>query len=408
MMSEENKRRRQAKKRRARSKRRMVFVGLGAAIALVAVCVALVFVLGNDSSDAEVAPSYTKIHFVAGGDLNITDNVVASGGSNNDYTNVFMDVAHLLADADLAALNFEGNLYGAPYGEQSAPASMAQALDRAGVDILQIANSRTINRGLLGLNSTINTIRQNGMEPIGAYENQQEAKKNNGYVIYNVKGVRIGVVAFTKGVGGETIPANGAGCINLLYKDYDDGYQQVDTEGISKVLGALNEEKPDITIALLHWGTENTDIISASQKKIVSLMQQNGVDAIIGTHPHRVQKMEYDEEKGTFVAYSLGDFYSDVYYKNAKGEIVFRAGTEYSVLLDLEITKNDVTGETKITGYDYTPIFTVTENYMPQRVVRIHEAMAAFEAGHIDAVSKEVYDQMAYALTRIKARVAGE
>ena len=78
------------------------------------------------------------------------------------------------------------------------------------------------------------------------------------------------------------------------------------------------------------------------------------------------------------------------------------------MLLDLEITKDNITGETKITGYSYTPIFTVTQEGMPRKVVRIREAMEAYEAGYIDRVSKQTYDAMAYALTRIEARVAGK
>ena len=84
-----------------------------------------------------------------------------------------------------------------------------------------------------------------------------------------------------------------------------------------------------------------------------------------------------------------------------------RAGTEYSVLLDLEITKDNTTGKTAVTGYSYTPIFTVAQEGEPLRVVRIREAMAAYEAGYIDKVTKETYDAMAYALERIEARVAG-
>jgi hypothetical protein len=83
-------------------------------------------------------------------------------------------------------------------------------------------------------------------------------------------------------------------------------------------------------------------------------------------------------------------------------------GTEYSVILDLEITKDHDTGKTRITGYSYTPTFTVTQDKLPVRVVRIKEAMAAYEAGHIDRVSKEIYDAMANALKRIEARVTGK
>ena len=122
------------------------------------------------------------------------------------------------------------------------------------------------------------------------------------------------------------------------------------------------------------------------------------MDAIIGSHPHYVQKIDFDQETGKLVAYSLGDFFGDAQ----------RPGTEYSVLLDLEITKNNTTGEAKITGFSYTPIFTVKEEGKQTRVVRIREAMAAYEAGYIDKVSAETYAVMAYAIQRIDARIAGE
>ena len=84
--------------------------------------------------ETEPAPTVpdTVIHIVAGGDLNITDKTVASGTtvSGYDYTEVFMDVVPTLSGADLTVLNFEGSIYGAPYGSQnkSAPQKMLQAL----------------------------------------------------------------------------------------------------------------------------------------------------------------------------------------------------------------------------------------------------------------------------------------
>ena len=63
----------------------------------------------------------TTIHIKAAGDLNVTDSVIRSGLSVNGYNfnNAFRDVAALLADADLTVLNFEGNIYGAPYGTET-------------------------------------------------------------------------------------------------------------------------------------------------------------------------------------------------------------------------------------------------------------------------------------------------
>ena len=195
-----------------------------------------------------------------------------------------------------------------------------------------------------------------------------------------------------------TLPAGSEGCINLLYKDYDSTYQKVDTEGIARVMKNVNAAKPDIVVAMLHWGSEFNDAISKSQEQIKKLLQENGADVIIGNHPHYVQKLEFDQEKGTFVAYSLGDFFGDA----------TRAGSEYSIILNLEITKDHKSGETKVTDYSYTPIFTVRQEFRDLRVMRIKETMAAYENNYMDRVPESVYKAMEYALSRIEARVKGE
>ncbi len=347
----------------------------------------------------ETTAPTTVIHFAATGDLNVTQRVVDSGGEAYDYSDVLLDVAYLLADADLSTVNLEGNLCGAPYGSTaSAPQGLLEALRRAGVDMIQLANSYSINRGVSGLLTTMDAVRQAGMESVGVFRDAEEYRQKHGFTMFEVQGVRVAVVAFTKGMDGTTLPPGSEDCVNILYSDYDSVYQKINREKIQTILQAVEAEKPDVTIALLHWGSEYNDTISKSQETICSLLRDNGVDAIIGTHPHYVHKITFDPETGFLAAYSLGDFLGDA----------ARAGSEYSVLLDLEITKNNETGEASITGYSYTPIFTAVKDGKPIRVLRIREAMAAYEAGYHNAVSKELYDAMAYALTRIEARIAGE
>ena len=341
----------------------------------------------------------TVIHLVAGGDVNITDKVVASGGSDYDYSEVFRDVLPVLADADLTVLNFEGNVYGEPYGSElkSAPPQLLDALQQSGVDVLQTANSQAITNGLLGLSAPAQAIRSAGMQPLGTYADEEEFEKYQGYLIYEVQGIRIALVAFTKGMDGRNLPEGNEQCVNLLYTDYSSTYKSINTEGITKVLNAVAEEAPDITIAMLHWGSEYNDKINATQTKICTLLQSLGVDAIIGTHPHYVQGMGFNEETGQFVAYSLGDFAGD-------GEI---SGTNYSVLLDLTITKNGATGEVSITGYDYTPIYSHYDEKGNLRLLRIREAVMAYESNNINRVSEEIYSAMVSALSRIETRVSG-
>lgn len=185
--------------------------------------------------------------------------------------------------------------------------------------------------------------------------------------------------------------------MNLLYKDYYTTYKDIDTEAITAVLKAAASEKPDLTIALLHWGSEYNETIYDSQEKIVSLLQKNGVNAIIGSHPHLVQKIDYDEVTGNLVAYSLGDFFGD-----AK-----RGGTSYSIILDLEITKDYESGTTKITDYSYTPIYTLAEDECDgsRRVVRIENAMSAYELNFVDKVTDSAYENMKFAMERIPERI---
>ena len=398
---EEFKKRRQARDQKRHSRKRSSIVRLVIALMILVVVGGLIFLLarpGNTPDPEETTPPEVVVRIAAAGDLNVTEKTVAAGGEAFDYTNTFLSVAPLLADADLTVLNFEGNLYGAPYGtDRSAPQNMMTALKNAGVDMLQLANSYSIYKGMHGLTQTLEGVRLAGMEPLGAYADAREAEASKGYTLRTVNGVKIAFVAFTKGMDGMALPKGNEGCVNLLYSDYASDYQSIDKEGINQILTAVQKEEPDITVALLHWGSEFNNNISQSQKDIRDLLYAGGVNAIIGTHSHYVQEMTLDEN-GRFIAYSLGDFFSDA----------DRAGSEYSVILELEITKNTETGATRILNYSYTPIFTVAEEEQPLRVVQLNQAMEAYQNKSLTAVNEETYAAMEYALGRIEDRINPE
>ena len=417
------KREAQRRKQQAEAKRLRITLIL-AAVLLVLCTAGIVFLTSrSDSSQTTVAAetrptqkptqatepatraqksTKTTIHIKAAGDLNVTNSVinagVAVGGYN--YTRAFMDVASTLSDADLTVVNLEGNICGEPYGSDttSAPRELLEGLRNAGVDLIQMANSCTINNGLIGLTSTLQSIRAAGLEPVGAFASESEFQQSKGYTITEAQGVKVAFVAFTKGLGGRGLPAGNDNLVNILYEDYASTYDKIDRTRITNILKAVEAEKPDITIALLHWGSEYNDDIIDTQKSIVNLMKKQGVDVILGTHPHTVQAIEYDELAGTLVAYSLGDFFGDA----------SRGGTNYSIILDLEITKDSSTGTTKVTNYSYTPIYTVSEAESAdgyRRVVRIDKTVEAWEENYLDKVSQSAKESMVYALDRIEARI---
>ena len=349
--------------------------------------------------------STTTIHIKAAGDLNVTDKVVQSGLSvisGYEFTRSFIDVAPLMSEADLTVLNLEGNIVGEPYGTNrtSAPTHLLDALRSMGVDLIQMANSCAINNGLIGLNSTLKAIHNAGMEPLGAYATSADFERTKGYTICEAQGIKVAFVAFTKGMNGMGLPSGSEDCVNLLYKDYDSTYKEVDGDGIRKILKNVASEKPDITIAMLHWGSEGTDSHSDTQERIVNIMKDNGVDVIIGSHPHRVHKIDFDKASGTLIAYSLGDFFGDA----------SAGGSNYSIILDIEITKDNQAGVTRVTDYDYTPIYTLKETDCAdgdRRVVRIDSAMYAYEQNFVDKVTAACYEDMRYSLGRITDRIKG-
>lgn len=422
--------RREAQRKRARARQRRLRLSLAGVVVVLVACCGLIYYFASSAPQEQTASltqieqteaptaapteatasrfeksTTTTVHIRAAGDLNITNSVVDSGLSANgyDYTRAFQDVASTLSSADLTLMNFEGNVCGEPYGTAttSAPNKILTALRNAGVDVLQVANSATINNGLIGLNSTLQSIRAAGIEPVGAYASSSEFKKSKGYTICDVQGIRVAVVAFTKGVGGRGLPEGSEDCVNLLYTDYESTYKKVDTEGITKILNNVKAEKPDFIIAMVHWGSENNDTISKTQESIIKLLQKNGVGLILGTHPHLVQEVAFDQSAGTLVAYSLGDFFGDG----------TRGGTNYSIILDVEITKDTEKRTTKVTGYSYTPIYTVTGSQSAdgfQRVVRIEQAMQAYDGNFVDKVTASCYSDMAYSLTRIASRTSGK
>ncbi|MBP3661160.1 MAG: CapA family protein [Oscillospiraceae bacterium] len=421
MDAQRRKKARYTKKAYQRKRRRRLL--LLAAVILAAVCAAAVFLKGREESpssteppasrpQAETAPRETEpprpqtgttvIHVAAAGDLNVTDDVLENAAHENgyDFSQTFLDVAPIFSGADLALLNFEGNLSGGSYGYATgaAPLELPKALKAMGIDAVQTANSAAIRQGVSGLAATLEAFDHVGLMTLGTFADSDDFDRTGGYEVVEVEGIRIALVAFTKGMDNLGLPAGSEDCVNLLYEDYSTDYKKVDTERIERVLRNVREEQPDLTIAMVHWGSEYNEEISDSQKKICKQLQEGGVDVIVGSHPHLVQKVDYDPVKKTLVAWSLGDFFGDA----------VMAGTGYSIILDLEITRDNATGETFLSGWEYIPIFTLKPDQSAiggHRVVRIREAMERYEAGFLGRVTEDAYGDMEYALGRIEKRI---
>lgn len=291
------------------------------------------------------------------GDISLSSQQLRDFTSGNgicDYSACFEQVMQTISSADLAVGNLEGNVCDGsvdPDGFRY-PESFLQALADCGFDILQTANSRSIQNGISGLQSTKNYIEANGMAALGTYVSAEE-KEAGGVVVKEVNGIRFAFLGFTKGLSNMRLPEADEYSVDLLYTDYDTTYSDMDEDAIVSRINAAKDAQPDVIIAMLHWGSENDAEVTDSQKAIAELLFENDVDVIIGSHSHIVGPMEKQTastllgaSNDVFVAYSLGDFLTT----SAESRSM------YGCILNLTFTKNG--GKTRLTDVTYTPTYT--------------------------------------------------
>ena len=344
------------------------------------------------------------------GDLTISDALAAdtlqSDGSY-DFGSCLYNAAPLLS-ADLTIGNLELTFSGEPYGGStySAPESLAATLSTLGFDILQTANSKSLAGGISGLRSTLDTLAVNGIDALGTYATQQARDSSGRVLLREVNGIRFAFFAYTKGFDGMSIPTGSEYCANVLYKDYDTAYSEIDKADILSVIQEAKALEPDVIIAMVHWGSEYRMTVSKTQKELADLLFTNGVDVILGTHSHMVGPMETrtvtrddGTEKEVFLAYSLGNFLaSDT-----------EAYTQDGIVLNLTFTKDLDTGTTSLSATDYTPIYLADYGEGVQnrfRTMGIEQSLQLYDELYIGRVSEGTRDAMLEALEDLEANMA--
>lgn len=372
----------------------------GAALLLLTLLCAL-FACGDAQQPAHTettAPDQnTTVRISAVGDIFLSEDQIedarCADGSYNFMTQ-FSDVYAALSKADLTVGNFEGTFAGAPYGLEhgSYPDEFAVALNDAGFDLLQTANSFSVYNGLAGLKRTKDVIENNGMLCSGTYRSASE-RSDEQISIFEINGIRVAVLSFTKGLGGMSIPTGEEYCVDLLYTDYASDYEDVDTAGITAAIDKAKQAEPDVIIAMVHWGSENVREVSSRQSQIADLMFHNGVDVILGSHPHLVGKVEQrsvrmddGSRKNVLIAYCLGDF-----CKVSRGQI------NLSPVLNLVFTRDAFSGETTLTDVSCSSIASMDNGEeAPDRytILDADNAIALYEGNYYDRITRELYQSL--------------
>ena len=290
-----------------------------------------------DEGEESQKPPFRKVSFVAVGDNIVHSTVLADAVDNAkgtdeqyDFKPSFDNVKDIIAGADLAYINQESPFAGAErnytgYPMFNSPDKVGIDLMELGFDIINLANNHMLDRYAAGYQRTIDFWKeQENVTYIGGYENQEDF---NNIRVIEKNGISIALLSYTYGTNGINLDRGSEMVIPLCDES---GTADIDRQT------KLARDMADIVMVSVHWGHEDWFKPSDLQKNQMQIMVNNGVDVIIGTHPHVLQPMEWQQRPDggkTLVIYSLGNFLSGMLYvRNMVGGIagfdIVKAGDE--------------------------------------------------------------------------------
>lgn len=229
-----------------------------------------------------------------------------------DYGRCFMHVRPYIRSADIAVGNLEVTLGGPPYRGYpafSAPDEYLFAIRDAGFNVLMTANNHCLDRGKPGLERTIDMLDSLKIKRAGTYKNVED-RIHNYPLLVEKKGFKVAFLNATYGTNG--IHVTNPNIVNFI-----------DRQQLKQDIMKARLMKPDIIIAVMHWGQEYKTTPSSAEIELAEWLISMGVDHVIGSHPHVVQPVAMIGDsicpQKHMVVFSLGNYISNMSAKNTDG-----------------------------------------------------------------------------------------
>lgn len=293
------------------------------------------------------------------------------GGTRYDYSECFRYIAPTITEADYAVCNLEVPLGGGPdysgYPCFSAPDSYAQALKDAGFDLFLTANNHCLDRKDRGARNTLVALNRLGVDHIGTYHDRAQRDSLVPF-IKNIKGINFAFLNYTYGTNGIE-PTDG---IEVAL---------IDKDKMAREIKSARDAGAEMVVVTVHWGVEYVLLPNANQKELAQFLIDQGVDMIIGGHPHVIQPMEIvrneKEGKDVLLVYSLGNFISNMKTDDTRGGALVRARVE-----------RDAEGKPRVVSANYDTFITVK----PTGAGTNYHVMPSWLSGKIPASQMEAWN----------------
>lgn len=295
---------------------------------------------------AALAPLSQPVDIVFAGDAmqhSAQIEAARTPGGEYDYSECFEALTPYISAADYAVVNLETPLGGKPYSGYPcfcSPDSYAEALKNAGFDMFLTANNHTLDRRDKGLRRTVMMLDSLGVDHIGTYRDSAE-RVGRIPLVKDIKGYKVGFLNYTYGTNGIKPGPD-------VVVDY------IDTMAMKRDITATRGAGAELVVVAIHWGDEYRLLPNAAQKRVGKFLLDNGVDVVMGGHPHVIQPMELrvssegDALRRQLLVYSLGNFISNMKTRDTRGGVMVRLSL-----------KRALDGRAYIDGARYLPVFTI-------------------------------------------------
>jgi len=253
----------------------------------------------TESLPGESAPENEDTVLVFAGDVYVSPHVTANydaGGISNVVSKELLDK---MTQADLCMVNeeFPFGTVGEPMEDKQytfrVDPSYVSVLTDMGVDVVSLANNHVLDYGLDCLEETFQTLKQAGIDYVGAGSTKEEAASLR---TYEFNGRTYGILSASR-----VIPVAEWNIENRqpgVLATYDE------TALVNAIKAA--RETCDYLAVYVHWGVEHTTQLEEHQRYLAHAYVDAGADLVLGAHPHILQGIE--NYKGKLIFYSLGNY----------------------------------------------------------------------------------------------------
>ncbi|MCM1504687.1 MAG: CapA family protein [Muribaculum sp.] len=293
-----------------------------------------------------------------------------------DYSECFDSISDYIKSADYAVVNLETPFGGRPYTGYpcfSSPESYADALVEAGFDLFLTANNHTLDKLDRGLVRTLDSLDAKNISHIGTYRNKAERDTVLPF-IRNIGGFNIGFLNYTYGTNGIRLTTDAV-------VDY------IDRSQIKADIDSTRAHGAELIVACVHWGEEYKLLPNASQRNLADFLVDNGVELVIGAHPHVIQPIELRTDSlnnNALVVYSLGNFISNMKTRDTRGGIAVKAKI-----------KRDREGKAYVADASYRLLFTVPpvdgHNYRVMHAEQVDHPLWTGKSRAFTATAEQIF-----------------